>query len=98
MSFHTQYRVHFHHIYKYICALPYQIAIKEGLKKRIEIEDEMSESDFDQATFSMEMGCMPFGATENAFFAFDDVSISTVVIVFLSIILNSSRIKRFALA
>ncbi len=58
----------------FVCALPYQIAIKEGLKKRIEIEDEMSESDFDQATFSMEMGCMPFGATENAFFAFDDVS------------------------
>lgn len=27
----------------FVCALPYQMAIKEGLKKRSEIEDEMSE-------------------------------------------------------
>ena len=58
----------------FVCALPYQIAIKEGLKKRIEIEDEMSEADFDETTFSMEMGCIPFGATDGAFFAFDDIS------------------------
>lgn len=54
--------------------MPYQIAIKEGLKKRIEIEDEMSEIDFDQITFDMEMGCMPFGDTDGAFFMFDDIS------------------------
>lgn len=58
----------------FVCALPYQIAIKEGLKKRIEIEDEMSEADFDETTFSMEMGCIPFGSTDGAFFAFDDIS------------------------
>lgn len=58
----------------FVCALPYQIAIKEGLKKRIEIEDEMSEADFDQTTFDMEMGCMPFGDTDGAFFTFDDIS------------------------
>lgn len=50
------------------------MAIKEGLKKRIEIEDEMSEMDFDQATFDMEMGCLPFGSTEDAFYNFDDIS------------------------
>ena len=58
----------------FVCALPYQIAIKEGLKKRIEIEDEMSEADFDQTTFDMEMGCMPFGDTDGAFFTFEDIS------------------------
>lgn len=58
----------------FVCALPYQMAIKEGLKKRIEIEDEMSESDFDAVKFGMEMGCMPFGDNEDAFFSFDDVS------------------------
>ena len=58
----------------FVCGLPYQIAIKEGLKKRIEIEDEMSEADFDETTFNMEMGCIPFGATDGAFFAFDDIS------------------------
>lgn len=57
----------------FVCALPYQIAIKEGLKKRVEIEDEMSESDFDQTIFDMEMGCIPFGNTDGAFFAFDDI-------------------------
>ena len=58
----------------FVCALPYQMAIKEGLKKRIEIEDEMSESDFDQTTFDMEMGCIPFGDTDNSFFTFDDIN------------------------
>lgn len=58
----------------FVCGLPYQMAIKEGLKKRIEIEDEMSEADFDETTFNMEMGCIPFGSTEDAFFAFDDIS------------------------
>ena len=34
----------------------------------------MSEADFDQTTFDMEMGCMPFGDTDGAFFTFDDIS------------------------
>lgn len=58
----------------FVCALPYQMAIKEGLKKRSEIEDEMSETDFDQMSFDMEMGCVPFRDGDGAFFKFDDVS------------------------
>lgn len=58
----------------FVCALPYQISVKEGLKKRIEIEDEMSEADFDQALFDMEMGCIPFGSTDKAFFTYEDIS------------------------
>lgn len=58
----------------FVCALPYQIAIKEGLLKRIDVEDEMSEADFDAIKFDMEMGCMPFGDTDGAFFTFDDIS------------------------
>lgn len=58
----------------FVCALPYQIAIKEGLLKRIDVEDEMSEADFDAVKFDMEMGCMPFGDTDGAFFTFDDIS------------------------
>ena len=34
----------------------------------------MSEADFDQTTFDMEMGCMPFGDTDGAFFTFEDIS------------------------
>lgn len=58
----------------FVCALPYQIAIKEGLKKRIEIEDEMSEADFDEMSFSMEMGCLPIGDSDGAFFTFEDIA------------------------
>ena len=58
----------------FVCALPYQIAIKEGLLKRVDVEDEMSETDFDSVKFEMEMGCLPFGDTDGAFFTFDDIS------------------------
>lgn len=58
----------------FVCALPYQIAIREGLLKRSNVEDEMSEIDFDAVKFDMEMGCLPFGDTDGAFFTFDDIS------------------------
>lgn len=58
----------------FVCGLPYQIAIKERLLKRTQVEDEMSEADFDSTKFDMEMGCMPFGDTDGAFFTFDDIS------------------------
>ena len=58
----------------FVCAIPYQMAIKEGLKKRVEIEDEMSESDFDEMTFSMEMCCLPIGDGEESFFSSETVT------------------------
>ena len=58
----------------FICSLPYQIAIKEGLLSREQIEDEMSESDFDAMKFSMEMESLFYGDTDGAFFTFDDIS------------------------
>ena len=58
----------------FICGLPYQLAIKEGLLSREQIADEMSESDFDQTKFSMEMEALFFGDTDGAFFTFDNIS------------------------
>ena len=58
----------------FTCGLPYQIAIKENLLSREQVEDEMSETDFDETKFSMEMGCLWYGDTGDAFFSFDDVS------------------------
>lgn len=58
----------------FICGLPYQISIKEGLLSREQIEDEMSETDFDETKFSMEMETLWFGDTNGAFFTFDDVT------------------------
>lgn len=58
----------------FICSLPYQISILEGLLSREQIEDEMSESDFDEMKFQMEMESLFFGDTDGAFFTFDDIS------------------------
>ena len=58
----------------FICGLPYQVSIMEGLLSREQIQDEMSESDFDEIKFSMEMGCLWFSDTNGAFFTFDDIS------------------------
>lgn len=58
----------------FVCGLPYQIAIKEGLLQKEAVEDEMSEDDFDETSWEMEMECMFYGDTEGTFFSFEDVS------------------------
>lgn len=58
----------------FICSLPYQISVKEGLLQREQIEDEMSEQDFDDIKFSMEMESLFWGDTDGSFFSFDDIS------------------------
>jgi hypothetical protein len=57
----------------FVCGMPYQLAIKEGLLSRQKVEDEMSESTFNEVSFMMEMGCLFFGESENAFFKYDDL-------------------------
>jgi len=56
----------------FVCGLPYQLSIKEGLLSREQIKDEMSESDFNQFAFDMEMGAMWFGDTGNNLFKFEE--------------------------
>lgn len=58
----------------FICGLPYQLSILEGLLSREQIEDEMSETDFDEMKFLMEMETLWWGDTDGAFFSFDDIS------------------------
>lgn len=57
----------------FICGLPYQLAIKESLLMKDQVLDEMSEDDFDEIGFFMEMECMFFGESEKAFFKFEDL-------------------------
>lgn len=57
----------------FICSLPYQVSIKEGLLDREQIQDEMSESDFDEMKFQMEMQSLFYGDSKGAFFSFDDI-------------------------
>lgn len=58
----------------FACSLPYQLAIREGLLSRLQVEDEMSENDFNEIAFYMEMEALFFGQTGKSFFSFDDIS------------------------
>lgn len=58
----------------FCCGLPYELAIKENLLSREQVEDEMSESDFNELSFKMEMECEWIGDDENALFSYDDIA------------------------
>lgn len=57
----------------FVCSLPYQLALKEGLLTEKSLQDEMSEDDFDEIKFSMEMESLFFGDADGSFFSFDNV-------------------------
>lgn len=57
----------------FICGLPYQLSIKENLLNRVQIEEEMSKSTFNDISFSMESECLWFGENDNSFFKYDDL-------------------------
>lgn len=58
----------------FICALPYQLAIKENLLSKDQVEDEMSESDFDSVTWSMEMECLFYSDTDGGLYNYEDIA------------------------
>ena len=58
----------------FICGLPYQISIKEGLLSSEQVADEMSETDFSQIAWDMEMGCLWYGDTDGSLFSYEDIS------------------------
>lgn len=58
----------------FICGLPYQISIKEGLLMRSQIEDEMAEEDFNMLTFQIEMECLWFGDIDGSLFKYEDIN------------------------
>lgn len=55
----------------FICSLPYQLSIAEGLMMRQIIEDEMAEATFSDITFMMEREGIFYGASEDALFSFN---------------------------
>lgn len=58
----------------FVCSLPYQLSIYEGLLSKQAIEDEMSEADFDPIKFSMEMEALFYSDTDGNFFSHNDLS------------------------
>lgn len=58
----------------FICDLPYQLSIKEGLLMREQILNEMTEATFSDVSFMMEREGLFYGAAEDALFEFDAVN------------------------
>lgn len=57
----------------FVCSLPYQISIKEGLLNREEVEDEMSEKTFNEVKWEMEMNAQFWGSNLNSFFTYEEL-------------------------
>lgn len=58
----------------FVCGLPYQLSIKEGLLSKDAVMDEMSEAGFNEIKWSMEMDAMFFGDDGGTFFEFENIS------------------------
>lgn len=59
----------------FICGLPYQVSVREGLLSRSQLEDEMSEADYNELVQQMEMECLWFGDTDGSLFKFDELTV-----------------------
>lgn len=59
---------------QFVCSLPYQLSIEEGLLDANTVLDEMSETDFSEVKFSMEYEALFYGSSEDAFFDFESLS------------------------
>ena len=57
----------------FICGLPYQVSIYEGLLSREQLIDEMSEPDFNELIQKMEMECLWFGDEGDNLFKYNDI-------------------------
>jgi hypothetical protein len=57
----------------FVCGNPYQLAIKEGLRNKRQVEDEMAAVTFDSVKFYMECECLFWGESENAFFKYESL-------------------------
>lgn len=59
----------------FVCGLPYQLAIKEHLLSKEQVEDEMSEQDFNELSFQMEMSCLWYSDVgDGSLFSFSDIN------------------------
>lgn len=59
---------------QFVCGFPYQLSINEGLLDPESVADEMSESDFSEIKWQMEMDALWYGSEDDAFFDFTSVS------------------------
>lgn len=58
----------------FVCGLPYHLSIYEGLLDREMVEEEVSETDFNEIKFQMEYAALFYGDTDGSFFDYPSVS------------------------
>lgn len=59
---------------QFVCGLPYQLSISEGLLDADTVADEMAETDFNEIKFQMEYEALWYGNTDGAFFDYNSIS------------------------
>ena len=59
---------------QFVCGLPYQLSITEGLLDEETVTDEMAESDFNEIKFQMEYEALWYGNTDGSFFDYNSIS------------------------
>lgn len=60
--------------HQFVCGLPYQLSIEEGMLDADTVADEMAETDFSEIKFSMEYEALFYGAGDGSFFDFASIS------------------------
>ena len=58
----------------FACGLPYQLSVREHLLSREQIEDEMSEADFNEISWLIEMEALFYSDTDGSLFNYEDTS------------------------
>lgn len=58
----------------FICGFPWQLAVEEDLLRMEDVEEQMSESDFTEIKWAMEMDAVFWGAGDGSFFDYGSVS------------------------
>lgn len=59
---------------QFVCGLPYQLSIAEGLIDEDTIADEMAETDFNEIKFSMEYEAVWYGNATGSFFDYNSIA------------------------
>ncbi len=59
---------------QFVCGLPYQLSISEGLLDEETVMEEMAESDFNEIRFQMEYEALWYGNTDGSFFEYNSIS------------------------
>ena len=57
----------------FICAMPYQVSIECGMLNPAQVREEMSEGDFNEILWMMEMEALFYGDTEGSLFTHEDI-------------------------